>query len=90
MRTKKEKTVHILIRKENNGRLIAVLPREAHSPGMLTCVTQEGEHAPCQWAWVRINTRRASEPEKKKMLSMLAGLGYTNVKLYKRLPTIHA
>ena len=81
----------VVIRKENDGHLIAVFPYRLHNrtqSGMLVSVTQGGEHVSAEWNYIRWNTHPADPQQTKRMLGILDALGYANLKCLKKLPPI--
>lgn len=81
----------VIFRIEKDGGIVAVFPyvlwnRYEHT---IACYTHYGQHGACTWIWARYDTSPASPDEYKDLLNELYRIGYTDLRVLKRLPSWH-
>lgn len=72
------------------GEITAVFPTLPASPGCLTCYAHIGQHSSCSLEWLGGRGQRAAKPVKyASLLAELHTIGYTNLKVCRRITTLH-
>lgn len=78
----------VIFRAEKYGpfknELTAVFPKLDANPGMMVCYAHIGQHSECCFNWYR-KTRPATPEEYNTLLKELVRIGYTDLKVYKRI-----
>ena len=73
-------------KRSSENEITAVFPTIEANPGYMVCYAHIGQHGECGQGWY-YTTRPAKPDEYSDLLAELIGLGYDDLKVYKRMPS---